>query len=195
MAAFMECQAGDFLLFDPATCSRVLGGIFSSPPSASLSHSSMQSSPIHRPGLSGCPYARLTDFPRHDHSPTTQVASLAADWQPCSSFCPTVGTTICLALCLRHSGTVIEPEESAACGFVSWSNAAYHVPMAPCPSCRGFSERQRWPSLGNTSQNAARRVSVCYMHDEQVGYGLALTELNISAIRANRKEYARNGVT
>lgn len=75
------------------------------------------------------------------------------------------------------------------------TDAAYHVPRAPCPSCRGFSERQRWPSLGNTSQNAARRVSVCYMHDEQVDSGLALTELNISAIRANRKKYARNGVT
>lgn len=167
----MECQAGDFLLFDPATCSQVLDGFLSSPPSASLSHSLMQSSPIRRPRLSGCPYARLTDFPHHDRSPIAQVARVAADWQPRSSFCPTVGTSICLALCLRHSGTVIEQEESTPCGFVSWSNAAYHVPRGPCPSCRGFSERQRRASLGNTSQNAARRVSACHMHDEQVGTG------------------------
>lgn len=92
---------------------------------------------------------------------------------------PNGGHIQCLALCLRHSGTVIEQVQSAACGFVSWSNAAYHAPRTPCPCCRGFSERQRRASLGNTSQNAARRVSVCCMHDEQVGSGLALTELNV----------------
>lgn len=101
------------------------------------------------------------------------------------NFCPTVGMSICLALCLRHSGTVIERQESAACGFVSWSNAAYHVPRTPCSSSAGSpgdNERQRRASLGNTSQDAARRLSVCYMHDEQVDSGFILTELECSAI-------------
>lgn len=182
----MDCQAGEFLLFDPATCSRVLGGIFTPPPSLSLSYLPMQSTPIRRLRFSSPPYARLTDFLRHNRSPTTTVARFAADWQAHSRFGPTAGTSTCLALCLRHSGTVTEQEEPTACGFVSWSNAAYHDYRAPCPSCRGFSERQRWASLGNTSQNAARRVSVCYVHEEQVGNGLALTELNISSVRANR---------
>lgn len=68
----MECQAGDFWVFDPATCSQFLGGMFSSAPSAPLSHLLMQSSRINHPRPSGCPYATLADFPHHERSPTTQ---------------------------------------------------------------------------------------------------------------------------
>lgn len=145
-----NARPGTFLAFDPATCSQVLGGTFSPPPSPSSSHSPMQPSPINRLKQAGSSYARLTDFPRHNRSPTTEVARAAADWQPRPSFCPTVGTLICLALCLRHSGTVIEQEESAACGFVSWLNALYHplaLAVAGSPSDK---ELQAWETRHKT---------------------------------------------
>lgn len=134
----------------------------------------------------GSPTSRVMTAPR-------QVARLAADWQPRSCSCPTVGTSLCLALCLRHSGTVTEQEGSVPRGFVSWSKAAYHVPRAPCPSCHGLSERQRRASLGNTSQNAARRAAVCYMHGEQVGSGLTHGTEHFYP-ESKQKIYAGNGM-
>lgn len=153
----------------------------------SFSHMLMRSYTIQLPRSSSCSYASLTDFPRHNRSPTTQVSRLAADWQPRSSFCPTVGTSICLALCLRHSGTVIEPGNSATCGFVSWSNAACHGRSSPCPSLAGSpsdKDGTLWATRHKTQPGVYPFVT-CTMSG-WVGW-LAVTELGTSAKRANRR--------
>lgn len=68
-------------------------------------------------------------------------------------------------------------------------------PQLPLPFSRGFSERQRRESLGNTSQNAARRVSVCYMHDEQVGRLVGSHGTRHLCQKSKQKIHASNGVT
>lgn len=190
----MECPVGDFLLFDTGACSQVLGAVFSSPPSASLSHSSMRSSTIHLPRSSSCSYARLTDFPRHDRSPTTQVSRLAADWQPRSSVCPTVGTSMSCSV----PETFGNSDRTRRFGNV-WLRVVVERrlprPQLPLPFSHGFSERQRRESLGNTSQNAARRVSVCYMHNEQVGRLVGSHGTRHICQKSKQKIHASNGVT
>lgn len=68
-------------------------------------------------------------------------------------------------------------------------------PQLPLGFPRGFSERQRRDTLGNTSQNAARRVSVCYMHDEQVGRLVGSHGTRHLCQKSKQKIYASNGVT